>query len=448
MRRTLVTIVALFALITPLPQVGAQSGDATWLESLDGLQTAIGRSWMGPITEVVETTTTEFNELGTPIASETTRTTTATPETDVTSEIIMMSALVFEFDSPEHANQSLQIMNTDQMSQLERDPLAPEMNEFLPEKLGDMAYGHQGSYTVPDIEQELAVVYLMVQDGPYVYQIFGVIIAGDHIGIATGVAENMVAAKPGEEAPIYDMAGTSTGGNWEILNDIQLDMPEGSFVNDIEVYPVDPDSVIGDSQVVPAIDLERLSDTPGLSTSRFVSYQSHEVTELVGTPATAPDGVYNIELWVLEFNDPTSASAAAFAMDAALAEPLGIVSTEGSGFETSDGETGITLVNTGFVRERSLPEGDAATVVVVSGSTVYAARVYANGPAPTPLAQKIVQYMIDTPASSEPETVDGVNATGGIWVKFPASGSDLVAGLEVTVVQREEPVATPVATPN
>ncbi len=445
MRRTFLTIITLVALLTPQIQASAQSGDATWLEGIDGLQTAIGRSWMAPMQEVTESTVTELNDLGTPIASETTRTTTSTPTTDGTSEIVMLSALVFEFDSADSASRALEVMNAEMISQFERDPLAPKLNEFLPENLGDMAFGHEGIYESPGFANELGMVYLMVQDGPYVYQIFCAVTAGDHVGIATNVAEDMIAAEPGDGDPIYDVAGMSTGGNWEILNAIKLDMPEGSFVNDLEVYPVDPNSVIGDSQVVPQIDLTDLAAIPGLSGSWSVTYQSHALTELVGSPVASPDGVYNIELWILEFSDPTNASAAAFAMDVALTEPLGVVSTEGSGFETSDGETGITLINTGFVRDRALPEGDAATVVTVTGTTVYAARVYANGPAPTPLAQKLVQYMVDTEPGSDTEVVDGTVATGGMWTKFPASGSDLVAGLEVIVVL---PSATPVATPN
>ncbi|MCO5216770.1 MAG: hypothetical protein M9950_11550 [Thermomicrobiales bacterium] len=442
MRRTLLTIITLVALLTPQIQTSAQSGDATWLEGIDGLQTAIGRSWMAPMQEVTESTVTELNDLGTPISS---TTTVSTPEPVEESEILMLSALVFELDSAKHANEALQLMNAEQVSQLERDPRAPEMNEFLPENLGDMAYGHEGSYPAPGMDVDLAVVYLMVQDGPYVYQTFGMFQSGDHIGIATGIAEDMIAAEPGDGDPIYDVAGISTGGNWEILNAIELDMSEGSFVNDLEVYPVDPNSVIGDSQVVPQIDLTDLAAIPGLSGSWSVTYQSHALTELVGSPVASPDGVYNIELWVLEFSDPTNASAAAFAMDVALTEPLGVVSTEGSGFETRDGETGITLINTGFVRDRALPEGDAATVVTVTGTTVYAARVYANGPAPTPLAQKLVQHMVDTEPGSDTEVVDGTVATGGMWTKFPASGSELVAGLEVIVVL---PSAPPVATPN
>lgn len=448
MRRTLITIIALLALIAPQTQASAQSGDATWLEGVDGLQTAIGRSWMSPISYVTESTVTEFNELGTPISTTTTTSSPATPEPDDQAVIMMMSALIFELDTPELAQQALEIMNFEQIQQLERDPRAPVMNEFLPEKLGDMAFGHEGIYDVPESEMQLGVVYLMVQDGTYVYQIFGMFLPGDHIGIATGVAEDMISVDASDDAPVYDVNGNSTGGNWEKLNAIDVYMPEGSTVNDLEVYPVDPDSVIGDSQVVPQIDLANMAGVPGLSGSWSITYQSHALTELVGSPVASPDGVYNIELWVLEFNDPTNASAAAFAMDVALTEPLGVVSTEGSGFETSEGESGITLVNSGFVRDRALPEGDAATVVTVTGSTVYAARVYANGPAPTPLAQKLVQYMVDTEPGADAEVVDGTVATGGMWMKFPASGSDLVAGLEVITVSRELPMATPVATPN
>ena len=164
---------------------------------------------------------------------------------------------------------------------------------------------------------------------------------------------------------------------------------------------------------------------------------------MTATPDAIPTGVFNIELWVMEFEDATFATATALSMDEALSEPLGVVTGEGGALDSS----GITLVNSGFVRDRSLPEGDAATVVTANGSTVYAARVYANGPAPTPLATDLFASMIATEPGDDPETVSGNAASGGMWDVFPQPGDEQLHGLEPTIVRFAEPSTEPMSTP-
>ena len=430
MRRFLTSMLITLAFVAPIA-AHAQSGDATWLNNLNGLQTAIGRSWMPPM-EATTRITEEFGE-GTPLPLD--------------QQTQMLSVLVFAFDSPEHASEGLELLNADQIEQIESDPRNPAVNEFLPEKLGDEAYGHEGLITLSgtDASLETAVVYLMVRDGNLVYQIFGQFWPGDHIGITTGIAEQLVAADIGDEAPSYDVNGGSTGGLWEKLNGIDAPVPDTYTATDLEIFPVDDDAVMGSSVVVPTVDPEDLTTIPSLQESWYVAYQSHGLTELVGTPATI-DGVFHIELWILEFANATDATATAFGFNEALNAPLGIVTTEGSSFGDGDGSSGLTLVNSGFVRDDALPAGDAATVVQVDGSTIYAARVYANGPAPTPIAQDLLAQVISTPAGAE-NTDEPNLARGGMWDRFPVSGSDAVFGLELTAQQTSVPAATPVATP-
>lgn len=445
MRRHLATILVTLTLITSLfTSAYAQSGDATWLNNLDGLQTAIGRSWTAPIDWSTTTSVTDINDAGTPIGK---TTSSSIPVTDAGDAIVTLSALVYEFDTPENAANGLKLLDADQVQQLERDPRAPAVNEFSPEELGDLAYGHEGTYEVamPDGSTlELAVVYLMVQDGNFVYQVFGQFRAGDHVTISTDVVTQMIAAEPGEAEAVYDMNGASTGGLWEKLNAVTLDLAEGSAVYDLEIYPVADDAVMGSSVIVPQVDLNELAAVPGLSSSWYAAYESHALTELAGTPAAA-DGVFNIELWILEFDNATDATAAAFSLNESLNAPLGIVTTEGSGF--GDGETtGLTFVNSGFVRDNALPAGDAATVIALDGTTIYAARVYANGPAPTRIAQDLVAAMQATEAGPN-NTAEPNLASGGMWEKFPESGSEAVYGLELTTQEIITPEATPAGTP-
>ncbi|MCA9833537.1 MAG: hypothetical protein KC435_06315 [Thermomicrobiales bacterium] len=445
MRRHLASILITFALIAPLStNAYAQSGDATWLNNLDGLQTAIGRSWTAPINWSTTESVVDINDEGTPIGE---AISSSTPMPSASDDIVTMSALIYEFDTPEHAANGLKLLNADQMQQVERDPRAPAINEFSPENLGDLAYGHEGSYDVSMADGstlELAVVYLMVQDGNLVYQIFGQFQSGDHVAISTDAVAQMIAADTSDAEAIYDMNGASTGGLWEKLNAITIELPEGSSIYDLEIYPVADDAVMGSSVIVPAIGLSDLAAVPGLSSSWYAAYEGHVLTELAGTPGAA-DGVFSIELWILEFDNPTDATAAAFSMNDALNEPLGILTTEDSGF--GDGETtGLTFVNSGFVRDNALPAGDAATVVALDGNMLYAARVYASGPAPTPIAKDLVASMQTTEAGAE-DTNEPNLASGGMWEKFPESGSDAVFGLELTTQEIITPEATPAGTP-
>lgn len=447
MRRTVVSIVAMLALLIPGTGV-AQSGDATWLNNQDGLQTAIGRSWMAPVVFTSESTLTEFNEAGTPVSEVSwSEEPSSTPVVTDEMQTQMLSALIYEFDSADNAADALDVFNSEQLEQLKRDLRAPATNEFDP-GLGDKAYGHEGVYEPIDFEgesSEWAIVYVLVQHDNLIYQIFGQFVPGNHTEIATGVAENMLQADAGDADPVYDMAGNSTGGLWEKLNAVQIAMPPESTVADLEIYPPADDAVMGDSVMVPQIDLANLAAVPGLDGSWHVTYGPADSGTPAATPAGVPHGVFNIELWVMEFADPTHATAAAFSLNNTLIEPLGIVSGGSGSFGDGDSQH-LTMENTGFVRDRSLPEGDAAVVIVADGSTLYAARVYANELAPTPIARNLVDSMMSASVDDELEA-NNESGTGGMWQRFPHAGSDELRGLEPIVIRYDDPSQQPVATP-
>ena len=446
MPRFISTILVIVAILIPA-NTSAQSGDATWLNNMGGLESGIGRSWMAPITFTGIHTVQELNAEGTPISETTWREeASSTPVISEKMQTQLVSALIFEYDTTENAEHGIDLFYEAQLDQISRDPRSPATNEFDADDLGDTVYGSEGTYEVENFDGtagEWAVVYLLVQQDNLVYQVFGQYLPGNHIDLATGVARQMIEADPGSEDPMYDMNGKSTGGLWEKLNAVDIAMPEESTVADLQVYPPADDAVMGDSVVVPQIDLENLQAVPGLQGSWHVIYAPDDSGVMTATPNVIPDGVFNIELWVMEFDDPTFATATAISMSNSLMEPLGIVSSEGGGIDTS----GITMVNSGFVRDRSIPEGDAATVVVADGTTVYAARVYANGPAPTPVARDLVQGMIAAEPGDAAESVSGNDASGGVWDVFPQPGDDRLHGLEPVSVRFTEPSLEPMSTP-
>ncbi len=449
MHRYLLTVLAILALIMPV-QARAQSGDASWLDSIEGLELAIGRSWMAPVVFVSESVTTDFNEEGTPVSHVTTLSTPdSAPVLTDQMHTLSLSALIYQFDSVEHAAEGLELLNGEQLEQLRRDPRSPATNEFDPGDVGDAAYAYEGLYEPEGMTgpwSEFAVVILLVQDDDMVYQFFGQFLPGMHTEIASGVANDMVEAESGSDEPVYDVNGGSRGGLWEKLNAVNLAMPVGSTIYDLEIYPLSEDAVMGGSVVMPAIDLDDLGAVPGSTGSWHIAYGE----EFAGTPAATPmvttTDAFSIELWVLEFEDATHASAAAYSINETLNEPLGIVATEGIGFSSEDA-TGLTLVSTGFVRDKSLPEGDAAVVVSATGSTVYAARVYSRETAPTPIARDLVGAIQASPAGSGEEESDATTVSGGVWDRFPQAGDPLLRGLVPIEVHRDIP-ATPAATPS
>lgn len=437
MRRTIITIFATLSMLIPAPAF-SQSGDATWLDTMDGLQTAIGRSWTVPPTFIEEFTVAELNEQGTPISEISARSEPAsTPMGSDEMRTQNLSALIYQYDSVESAEEGVELFHAAQLDQISRDPRNPATTEFAPELDAQSAYGNEGIFEAPNFDggsNEMAVVYVLAQDGDLIYQVFGVFLPGNHIELATEVANAMIDAEVGAGEPVHDMSGESTGGLWEKLNAIQIAMPDESYITDLQIYPPGDDAVMGESVVVPVIDLDDLASVEGMLDSWHITYAPAETGVLISTPNVLPDGVFNIELWAMEFEDSTHATAAAIALNATLTDPLGIVSTEGGSFAT-DERQGMTMVSSGFVQDRSLPEGDAAVVVVVEESHVYAARVYSNGPAPTPLANGLVTGMMDAEANG-----------AEMWDVFPQSGDELLHGLEPIIVRHENPTQ-PVSTP-
>lgn len=445
MRNFLLSIFIVIALLLPTGSF-AQSGDATWLENMGGLETAIGRAWMAPVIWVEETTYTELNEEGTPTFEIGMRSEPAsTPVVTDEMQTEVLSALIYEFDSAENAAAGVELFHETQLEQMARDPRSPATNAFDP-NLGDLAFGNEGTYTVENEDgevNEMAVVYLTVQDGELVYQIFGVFLPGNHVEISTTVAEQMLGANAGVADPVYDMNGESTGGLWEKLNAIEIAMPDESTIADLEVYPQPDDAVMGESVPVSEIDIDDLAAVPGLVDSWHITYAPGDTGVMVSTPNVIPHGAFNIELWVMEFEHASYATATGISLSNALIEPLGIVTSEGGGFDAE----GMTIVGTGFVRDRSIPEGDAAVVVIVRGSTVYAARVYSNGPAPTPLALDLLNGMQAAEPGAGDELVEGSTASGGMWDVFPVSGDPLLHDLEPVHVEHTDPMPEPVSTP-
>lgn len=444
MHRTILRSVLLLALLLPA-STAAQSGDASWLESLDGLETGIGRAWMGEITFSETYTETEYNDQGTPVHEISMLTEdAATPEVTDQHRTMMLSVFVFQFDTEENAAAGLEKLNDEQIAQHRRDPRSPAVNEFETD-LGDASHGWQGELELPTIDNtgnlKLSVVYLMVQDGDLVYQLSGQFLPGYGEDISRGVIADMIAAETGEKEPVFEPNGGSTGGLWEKLNVVDVPFPDGMMTFDLQIWPMDPNAVQGQSVIMPQVDLNALDQLPGITQGWYASYGEDDLD-----PDSTPEGVFSVEVWVLEFDTIDNAMATAFAIQDPLLAPLGIIGGESAGATGEREEVTLYMNGTGFVRDRSLPEGDAAYIIVVEETTVYVVRVYANGPAPLAVGRDVIDHALQTPVGESAQ--DDATATGGGWDRLPGSGTDLVHSLELRDHQYITPgPATPSASP-
>lgn len=448
MRRLLITLSMLIGLVSPA-LVHAQAGDASPLQQMEGLESAIGRSWMPGLVTTELSTETEYNDQGTPVWEISSRSEPAsTPVVLPEHQTLMLSVFVYQFDSEANAAAGLDALNNMQLEQHRRDPRSPAINEFDP-GVGDASHGWQGEFEVERIGDKdatrLSVVYLMVQDGDLVYQLFGQFLPGNEIEIATGVMKDMIATEVGTADPVFAEDGSSTGGLWEKLNAVNVSFPEqGLNVFDLQIWPMDENAVRAGSVQVPVIDLEHLGEVPGLVEGWYARYG--QAPAATATPTgEAPEGLYHVDVWVLEFDSSDAAIAAAISIQAPIIEPLGIIAS-GSGVEYAEDQAPtMTMEGTGFVKDRSLPEGDASYAIVVDENTVYVTRVYANGPATDAIAQDVIQYLRGVPASVA--TPVGQTMTDDGSGRLPASESDVVHGLTV-LEQRHITPASPMATPD
>lgn len=428
MRRYLVTVLAMLALVLPM-QSHAQTGDASILENLEGLEQAIGRSWVTPLQQP------SLDNGSIPAAS---------PEF----EVLSMNAIIFEFDSSDNANAALEKFNDDHLLLIENDPNTPASEPFETEGLGDAAFGYEGTFPMPSASgemEDMAVVSLNVQQDNLVIQLFGSIVPGNHIDVSTQIAEDIMAAEIGPDDPVLDESGASTGGLWEKLNAVEFTTLPDVVVFDLQIYPLDGAAVQGSSVTVPEIDLDHISAVPGLVGSWYTAYGTVNTGTPQATPVSTDTGPFSIELWVMEFEDPAHASAAAFSMQESLSEPLRIVSDSGGGLD-GDESGDLTIELTGFTG-KDLPAGDAGVVIRASGTTVYAARVYTREPAPTPIARNLVNYLVETPAGTGDESIVDIEATGSVWDRFPEPGNDLLYDLDPIMIRHDEPSDRPAGTP-
>jgi hypothetical protein len=385
--RRLLTVLLLTVLVTstPLAQAQAQDVTVTDFDPPEGIERAIGRWWMAPMTTVQTSGGAILNEDGTPVAEWRERP-VATPTLDTPSGIGMFVVSVLLFDKDENAAAAFDLFDEDQQEDFRRNPRMPAMEDLPLNGIGDQAVGYIGEITQENIT--ITYAFTSVQDGPFLYYVVSESAGIDPVGLMQETAEALVDAPMNRMAEQFDPDGGSRGGLWSKLDGVQPEMPEGSTINDVVIYPepeATPDASIPN---FPRLDLDNPDTIAGLESLERLTY-----TDGTGaTQASDDPGVFRIDAMILTFDSAETARAATMPLGNTLIEPFGII-RGGSGVEGMGEESIRTESYEGFIEDRSLPAGNCTVLIRQEGPVVVAVVVYAIVDDPYPVAEAIIPIL-------------------------------------------------------
>lgn len=222
MRRFVLTSLVLSLLFGGgIPAAQAQIGDMQYFAEFDGLDRVVARSWTAPLAGFLHPATPVTTPGATPVA-----------DTGIQS----LSIFVYLFESDDDAVAGYERIDADLASTRESDPSAPMEDELALAGVGDRSNGYIGKMDHVDVE--LTFTFATVQDGPFVYSLSGVFTGDNGEALTHSFAEALVATPTDRMSEQFDPAGASRGGLWRKLNAVEPQMPEGSTVTDLEVYPL------------------------------------------------------------------------------------------------------------------------------------------------------------------------------------------------------------------
>lgn len=420
------------------------------LADLDGLQRAVARYWMAPMTVSESRVVSEINEQGTPTGEYGAEwVPVGTPDPTSLSGTALLAVIVAEFDTQGNADAAFDRFDESYQELFRRDPRTPEMTELSLEGIGDRAHGYAGRVTQDEVVLDSA--YATVQDGHFVYSLVAQFVGLDVEEQVASIMRALVTADAGVGDGEFRQDGSSGGGLWEKLALVEPVLVEGSIVTDIGLHPPSETPPVRpeDAPEPPRVDLDNPASIEGIESLHHRSYGpggDH------ATPDSAVSGIFRIDVWIMTFDSPRRASDAEVGISNTLMEGIGVYASEGQATADEGGTTTRTSINEGFIQDPSLPPGNAVVHVTQAGSTVYGVVAYAVELDPKPVASGVIEWMVGTPASAVSETTSSDGAsTGGVWARFPEAGDPILDGL-VPMSDASYPGSnisggTPVATP-
>ena len=424
MRQWMTSLLISLMVLSSASNAAAQFADPS---ELDGLERAVGRWYMGPVT--ITTVSTTYNEAGTPISEErTVSTPVVTPDAAELRGTVMLAVAVMEFETDQHAHEALQAYRLDLEETLRRDPRTPEMRDADLAGAGDRAVAFTGEQSEEDVTAEW--LFAAVQDGDFLYDITGQFVGLNGEEQGQSIARALVAAEAEPGNGEFREDGTSTGGLWSKLAQVDPVLAEGSTVADRMIHPPARDGAGGDTDLagMPRVYLDAPESIADLDALHM---QQYRLPLDEATPASSVSGVFVIDVWILGFDTSGAASGMMRPVLNTLSEDISVIHSFAGSEGMAQGDQVLESVgNEGYLEEPSLPPGSGVVQITRSGTTLYAAVVYAVDADSVPVAERVISQMLEAPGPGTPE-VSGTDDldTDGFQARFPTAGDPVLQGL-------------------
>jgi hypothetical protein len=183
---------------SPAPAPAASPASEVDAPALEGIQEAVGRQYAADL-DIQQSSPTPVQ---------------ASP-----GAAFLVTARIITFDTNEHAAAAYAASSADAAGQFEALGLAdtPQATEEELAGLGDKANVLMLEPSRDDTTGFLRILFVLDQDTVYILSAIGD--TAGSVTITDDIANDMLSREPGDDAPVFNADGTSTGGLWETFPD-------------------------------------------------------------------------------------------------------------------------------------------------------------------------------------------------------------------------------------
>jgi hypothetical protein len=206
----------------------------------EGLVQAVSRTWLAPAGDNVLITIEEINAQGTPLGEPTvivSSSPVATFESNARQGTVRLSAALFEFESDAAAGDAYAEFVPFMEETVAQDPAFATTDPMtIPLAIGEQSFVVTGAAADAPSRSFLAAVVL---DGPWLYVLQGTLVGLDVTVETERLIRPMVETPVDSNPPTFHADGTSTGGIWAKLTEVQPLLVADSVVVDTIILAAD-----------------------------------------------------------------------------------------------------------------------------------------------------------------------------------------------------------------
>jgi hypothetical protein len=206
LRSAALLLLALLTATSAAAQTPATADDTFALQRLDGIQSAVSRTYTFDISSLAD------------------RVTTPNANLEMPSGTVIAIGIIAEFDTPEHAAAAVSAIGDASFAGREEQGISLELESSPVDDLGDGGIRHSGSGAMSEGEEGISTY--VIQDGNWLY--IAIVSSNDETRDATarGLIEFALEHDVSPDEPLFRSDGTSEGGLWDKLpsaDDTQAD---------------------------------------------------------------------------------------------------------------------------------------------------------------------------------------------------------------------------------